>query len=376
MSESIGIFYVLKSSTHKTGWRLLRESWSEGERSQKSVPKTAWGALGFTDTMTLEQARARAHQLNSQNAIKRQEAQTLAKIANRVERDRLNHSAFVPEDLNQAFLKWLDNNGSGSEKHQERLRIHWSTSKKIIISLGLTSEQFAENKKQFYRYLSNQEYSLDYANKLIQMVNRFGRFTSKLVGKFFEEIPSPTGHDREMINDAYFNSDGYIGPSEALTPDCLEDLKRHLSVQQYNWLYMTVHFGLRPSEADMVLEDRTHKTWRVEEGEVDVLWVYQPKLTSKPRALRWKPIPILYPEQREALEIVYKGDAAKPLAKTIKKYTGAQITLYGGRKGFTDLMLDRGQDLEAIAQWLGHTSIEMTWTRYKDRTKVTYKKPP
>jgi integrase len=54
----------------------------------------------------------------------------------------------------------------------------------------------------------------------------------------------------------------------------------------------------------------------------------------------------------------------------IKKATGKSIFQYGGRKGFQDLMLNRGQKLEDISAWMGHQSIEMTWKRYRNRKRV------
>jgi len=53
-----------------------------------------------------------------------------------------------------------------------------------------------------------------------------------------------------------------------------------------------------------------------------------------------------------------------------KHYT----TLYAGRKGFQDLMLNRGQRLEDISMWMGHQSIEMTWTKYRNRKRVSFTK--
>lgn len=375
-ADKIGMasFYVQKRSTVKTGWRLMKEEYQDGKKKQSAVPKIAWATLGFSDSMTLEQARDRARTLNKLNTIERREAQAVSKIAERVERDRLHHSAFVPEDQNQLFLKWLDDNVTGGEAHKERVRIHWTTAKKMIIKLRLTPEHYAGNKKQFYRYLAAQEYSLDYAKKLLRLVNMYGKFTARLTGRYFEEIPPPKGHDREMINDAYLDAPEYLGPSEALTPSLLQEVRESLKPDQYRWLHCSVWFGLRPSELDQLIEDRQRRYWRVEPGEVDVLWVYQPKLTSKPREKRWKPIPILFKEQMEALETIFQGSAQKPLTKTLKRHLDGNFTLYAGRKGFVDLMLDRGQRLEDIAQWMGHSSIQMTWTRYKDKGRVHFLK--
>lgn len=352
----------------------MEEYWVDKKRKQRAVPRIAWPTLGFTDSLTLDQARERVRQLNSLNKVERLHKAALTRTAFRIERDRLSHSAFVPEERNLAFLEWLDQNTSGSETHRNKIRYIWAAGKKMIITLQLLPENFASSKKQLYRYLSMQEYSLAYAQKILASLNQYGRFTARLTGKFYEDIPSPRGHDREMISDSYLDSDSYFGPSEPLTLALLQALEGALKPEQHSWLKASVWLGLRPSELDAVLADRNQKSWRVEESETDVLWVYQAKLTSKPRADRWKPIPILYKEQKEAISILFEGKAIKPLTKTIKRILGEHVTLYGGRKGFTDLMLDKGHRLEDIAQWLGHSSIEMTWSKYKSRKVVHFKK--
>jgi hypothetical protein len=64
---------------------------------------------------------------------------------------------------------------------------------------------------------------------------------------------------------------------------------------------------------------------------------------------RWKPIPIIFEEQEFALRIVEGQNFKRPLAKTVRRYFGEGIDLYGGRKGFTDLMLSKDQVLENIS---------------------------
>lgn len=365
-------FYVARHKTSRTGWRLMKEEWVAGLRRQASVPRIAWSALGFTDSMSIEDARARVRQLNAENSVVREEQRRVTAIAARVERDRLHHSAFVPDDLNQRFIKWLEENVA--PKQVEKTKIVWGTAKQVLIKLQVTAEQMAGSKRKIYQYLSASEYSYAYSKQLIRLMNQYREFVGRMTGRYFEKLPTPKGHDREMINDAYLDSDSFLGASEPLTPEILQSIQSYVKSEQYQWLFCTVWLGLRPSEVEMIIEDREKKYWRVEPGDTDVLWVYQPKLTSKPRAQRWKPIPIIYREQEEALGILLNGIAAKPLTRTLKRLTGRQITLYGGRKGFTDLMLDRGQRLEDVAQWLGHSSIEMTWSHYKSRTNVSYLK--
>ena len=82
--------------------------------------------------------------------------------------------------------------------------------------------------------------------------------------------------------------------------------------------------------------------WKIETLPIEtkILWIFQTKLVALPAVDRWKPIPLLYEEQKFALTMIESGNFERPLLKTIKKYFGKGMTLYGGRKGFTDLMMD------------------------------------
>jgi hypothetical protein len=59
----------------------------------------------------------------------------------------------------------------------------------------------------------------------------------------------------------------------------------------------------------------------------------------------------------------------RPLTKTMRKHFGHGVTLYAGRKGFSDLMLSKNQSFENISVWMGHSSLQRTWKSYKQRRK-------
>ena len=188
----------------------------------------------------------------------------------------------------------------------------------------------------------------------------------------YAPIPPMKGYARAAVAESYQTGDSFRGESDPLTP---EYLKHHPLPDQenMNWLLLTIWFGLRPLEVDNL---KNQSTWRVERDRgVDVLWVYQSKLTSVERSKRWKPIPCILKEQKALLPIIKEGLFRKPLIKVLRNYfDNPKITLYGGRKGFIDLMLDRGQRLEDISSWLGHQSIEMTWKKYRNRRRVSWNK--
>lgn len=144
--------------------------------------------------------------------------------------------------------------------------------------------------------------------------------------------------------------------------------------EQFNWLFISVWLGLRPLEIDNLKDS---KMWEVEElpTGTQVLWVFQTKLVALPPIDRWKPIPLIYDEQKFALKMIESKSFERPLMKTVRRYFGRGISLYGGRKGFTDLMLEKGNSLESISQWMGHSTISRTWRTYKDRRGVKFTIP-
>jgi integrase len=156
--------------------------------------------------------------------------------------------------------------------------------------------------------------------------------------------------------------------SGPISPVALELKKGIIRTELYNWIYLSVWFGLRPKEVDNLHEENF---WRVEKlwNGRRVLWVYQTKVIALPEEDRWKPIPILYAQQEEGLNILNTNNFKRPWAKTVRFHFGKDVTLYGGRKGFTDLMLAKGHTIENISIWMGHSTINRTWKSYKNRRK-------
>ena len=154
----------------------------------------------------------------------------------------------------------------------------------------------------------------------------------------------------------------------AITPAQLDSVKKLLSVVNYNWLFISAWFGLRPLEIDNL---KNEGMWRLEENMrgMIVLWVCQAKIFALPPEERWKSIPPLFSEQKTALEILVSGKFRRPIPKTMRNRFGEGVTLYGGRKGFSDLMLSLGQKLENISVWMGHSTLKRTWASYKDRKR-------
>lgn len=187
------------------------------------------------------------------------------------------------------------------------------------------------------------------------------------MGRPFLSIPRPTGYERRRLIEAYFQiNKNKRKDSKPLTPIMLNSTRSQLRTDLYNWIFLSVWFGLRPKEVDNLHDQDLWKIEKLFNGRT-VLWVYQTKIVALPPEDRWKPIPILFDEQRFALRILKSGNFKRPISKTMKKYFGKGVDLYGGRKGFTDLMISKGQILENISIWMGHSTLNRTWKNYKSR---------
>lgn len=365
--------FVVKKKSSGKGWRLLQQIWKDGERKELTIPTEGYTALGFHVFMTEAEAKSRVRQLNAE---KRLEIKKAAAAARRVlVEEPLIESAFLPPELVSEFSSWLKNTTLGSEKTERKYQKCWSVAKRIIADLQIEPHAYTDNRRLFYRALIQRKYSPDHARTMLRILNQWGQFVCRKQGRFFEKIPPPKGMEREKLAEANEGSKHYrAGGSAPLTLERLKKLKEHVSEEQYRWLYISLWFGLRPEEVDALRDRRLQ--WRIEEDAgTKYLWLYQPKLVALPKPRRWKAIPVLYAEQKKALEFIEEGSFKRPLTKTLKKYLELdQVSCYAGRKGFTDLMLDRGQKLEDISVWMGHTTIERTWKSYKDRQKSRFNK--
>lgn len=361
-------YSVLKSGSKNKVWRLNYRQSVGSVRISRHIPESSYLNIGFHPSMTIEQAKERAKQLNAQKELKRRQEKRNS-IDSRFKEESLKLNASLPEYLVKEFeLLYIDNNTS-------KKVIHWRTTKKIMVDLSIPLEDWSFHKEKFYRYFEARNYSYDYVQKLLYMFNKWGQFVSYKQKSFFTRIPLPRSTEKERINDNHFQEKGST-KSEALTIQLLQSKKHLFNEVNYNWLYLTLWCGLRPIECDNLLKAPSKTTWELlvdDVNGINVLWVYQSKLTGIPKNKRLKPIPFKYVEQEKCIAIINSKQFKRPLNKTIKKHFNGQYTCYTGRKGFVDLMLERGFSLESISQWLGHSNINRTWSTYKDKNKVLLK---
>jgi integrase len=364
---SVGTFRIRTKGLDR--WYLKHEFYIDGVRKEVTVPKPVTFELGFNPAWSIIQAKARCSQLNRERKIERgQHVRTGRKAAFQV----LVDATYFPSEDVQGFLAHLDEVTHGSSNHLKKLHSHFATVQKMVCALKITPDKYSVSANRIYKWLQERRFSVDYSKKIIANLNLWARYVSRLRGTYFEVVRAPKGRVRSAIEGAQIGQRGVRRAAKPLSIELLAKAKNILSVEHYNWLHLSLWFGLRPTEVDL-LHDKD--TWRLEtQGELNVLAVYQTKLMDVSIERRWKYIPILFTEQKKSLEIINSGLFKRPHSKTTQKHLGAGITLYSGRKGFQDIALSRGQLFQDIADYLGHSSVETTFKHYRDRTRVRVSK--
>jgi integrase len=351
----------------KKAYRLVEETWAP-KRQTKTVPKDAYHELGFRPDMTVDEARARARQINRQALL---EANKVVAISRRVELDQAIKSSYLPEPMVLQFEDELSEVYADNPERLDMTLRHWRAAQRAIAELAVDTKDFRSVHGRFLAYFKRETWSRDYIKRITRLLNMWGAFCARKRGTYFDSMPRLSVVQAQRVSDLREGVEGVRVAAEPLQWDLLKNAKDKFEseglAKQWNWMCIALWFGLRPLEVDSLIKPK-HMRMTSQDG-VQVLEVYQTKLTSVVRDKRWKPIPVVLDEQKDALTILQSGEYKRPLNKTLKRLLGDGIETYSPRKGFTDLMLERGFALEDISTFLGHQSIEMTWKRYKARNR-------
>lgn len=371
---------LLPSKKSEPKWKVQYISFKKQDitESKAAKPKKTWDisterwtGLGFYKYMTEKEAKARAKQLNTQLHIRRQE-ERLKDLENKNQTFHKRFDSIFPDEFlvefERRFIKARDSDVESGRRRTTRARIVWKAAQKMIINLGVEPTDWLYSTYEIYDYFYSIGYSIRYISSVLKFANLWGYYFCKKTGRAFLPVSCPKGYERSRLIEAYYEkSNAKRKPSKALEPNNLYISKGIIKEDQFNWLYLTVWLGLRPKEVDNC---KDKSLWKVEEyNGRKILWIYQTKIIALPPDDRWKPIPILFDEQKFALRILKEQKYTRPLVKTIHRYFGDGIDCYGGRKGFTDLMLSKGQSIENISIWMGHSTMDRTWRSYKQRRK-------
>ncbi|WP_347358009.1 hypothetical protein [Bdellovibrio sp.] len=358
----------------KTTFRIVEEVWTPN-RKEAVVPREAYAALGFRFDMTFEEAHARAKQLNLQNKL---ESKKVIASAKRIADEKETTSAYLPSHLVNEFEKDLRSKYDGNEERLNNVEKQWVIVKKMITSLALDPKKFCDEKEKFYKYYRDKAWGKDYIKKLTWMVNLWLSFYARKTQSFMLPLPPTPQTVLKEINKKRSKLPGKKKAADALKWIDLKNKKSTFEHEnlllQWNWMYIGMWFGLRPKEIDRL---KDVSTWTIEfdsEKKIEVLSVFQEKLLLDDEDC-WKPIPVYFPEQRKALELIKSAEFKRPLNKTLKRiFAPDKIESYSPRKGFTDLFLEKGFKLEDVSTFLGHQDISTTWKHYKNKKQFSLPK--
>lgn len=353
-------------------WLVCQAQWDSASQSfkERTLTPTVLHDLGFSSGMSSDQAIAHAKKLNSLNASERKLQKQKVSASENLHRLALVKNSMIPDDLQAGFHQHLKLNWYGNDYNLKKRYQHWTLIQKMLTDLKLQPHEFSKRQREIYKWFEGQKFSKSYVQKLIKVLNIWGEFYSDKTQTFFKKVPLPKGNALEaLVKASSANGEG----ASPLTVESLKQLERVLPQGQFEFMRATLWLGLRPSELELILADKSKMKVEMQ-GRVPVLSVYQPKLSGVPENKRWKYIPCFHKQMVLALKDIENDVPKKPLVKTLRKALPKfpDVGLYSGRKGFTDLMLSLGQTLENIASWLGHASIERTWKHYKNKKSVEF----
>lgn len=353
-------------TTRPPKWCVKYKSATVKERTVKA---SEWGALGFISGMSREDADRLCEELTKSDrgrVLENKRNKILSRLA---EEDAIECSRLPPLAC-QAFqdeviLKRL----SGNDKRRlakNKLTENWRTCKRLIRKIESPPENWADDAILFYNEFEAMAVSQSYVGKLIRMLNQWGFYISKRNRQPFEPIAKPDrGQNRRLLK--AFRERGRSKKSKPLSPELLETHRAAFKQSEYRWLFISIWLGLRPEEIDIL----RYEAFFDPKQNVDVLRVFMPKIVTEDENDSWKLIPLLYFEQKACAEYMKAGDLERPSLAKLHAAFGKGTGVYGGRKGFQDLMKLKGHDDLVIADWMGHLDVKTTRRSYRNKMRVS-----
>lgn len=341
-------YYVQKSG--KT-WEL---KFKKGKTESRHVPKTSQEArlAGFHPNMNLDEAKEQA---------KRDQARSWRELNAK----RAAHLRAIVDTSKKLRCEWLsDLDVEAFETKLDGYKIrtsHWRTMQKVIVGVALHPKDWHDNQSQLLRQFIKQRCSYNYVRKLMRYLHFWGHFyCNRHGGSYLKFRVSVTW--RQGLEE---HRRGWGRQSKPLSAKLLDSKKAAMIEEHYNWLFLSVWFGLRPREVDnLTVPDAD--LWRVEQdSEGYVLHVFQEKLYERgtPKDDCWKAIPCVFQEQERGMQILLSGKLRRPVGeggKFMSETFGQGYSHYAGRNNFSGMLREAGYDLEARKHWMGHLSVKTT----------------
>lgn len=353
-SERWVLYYSLdRGAAGKTG-RLV----GPGEQEYKE--------LGLQPEMDVTKARE-VLRVGQEDLKKRERDRRRHEITQRLTERREAKSIYLPDSV-------VDNFESQVIKRLKIREPHWLVARDYVIKADLHPEKWFEESTVFYALFEKDSRSPDYTRRILRVLNEYGWFYCKFFNRVWRNIPNPRGDWRARVYKAYKRKVLASGREiyvPRLDSEKLLVKESEFQPEEFNWLWVSLWFGLRPREINEYQEGQKWrvKIWHDKSIGKEVLTVFQSKIDDKP-----KHIPILYPEQQRASKMLQEAVFKQPFIGRVRRILDSPVKLYSGRKGFVNLMDDRGHSLQEVSIWLGHENTETTLRYYWDIAKVFLEK--
>lgn len=232
---------------NKRGWKVLHVSYKGGKRVYRGVSLEEYVSFGLRLDMTQEEARATLKPFNSKEELARHEKRQ-NEIVDRLKSERLTDELYLPSDLLTEFEE------SKLDLTRPKIKSYWNRARQILAEVRLEPEDWDDNVHQFYNAFTKRQMSPSYVRQVFPLLNAWGKFIAKRRKCFFVPIPPMRGGNYKKVAEAYFNKTQTAGNKESdpLTPELLENKRTEFIPENYRWLLLSVWFGLRPIEVDLL----------------------------------------------------------------------------------------------------------------------------
>ena len=159
-------YYVKTLPNNKTEpkWKVQYVSFKKSDtkhsvakypKKEWDIAKDRWLALGFYKYMSLDEAKARASQLNSQLEIKRQE-ERLIKITEESKNFQRRFDSVLPDEFvgefEKRFMRKRDSEVDRGKRRTSRAMIIWKAAQKMIVSIGIEPTDWFYSTYEIYDY--------------------------------------------------------------------------------------------------------------------------------------------------------------------------------------------------------------------------------
>lgn len=347
-----------KTKKTPSGWAVY--AYLKGK--SRFVKETDWPE-GLKRSLTRTEADTILKSYNTAQKLKDREASRLgAKDRLRSEAER--NCAWLPDDVVRSFEAIYMVGAEESKDNGKRLSM-WKLVKKLIIDVNLDPTYWPLQPNPLYNWWKGHPATMDYIKRAMRLLNSYGHLFCQARGTSYSLIPKMPEQIRVEILDAFEELDREKKSLPLLVEQGIE-LKSKIKESYYNWVCIAWAFGLRPEEVDLLhvqVDPKGRQNWW---WEGDVLVIDQPKLRKVRKRERYKRIPIFNEYQKDAVELIKRGDFQRPSWRTVREKFPKGVTLYGCRHGFTRFMEQLRQPMAKVSKWLGHRSIKTTEQYYRD----------